>query len=133
VPSNGESVAALLGRDTRAKIELGQDWQGTTSPEREYDDPAEAAWMGVRRTTHPRGCLNEPVFLSQPLESFAFTRTYIKATRAREGDIGDKAFWGAARHAQASPAWRYDEIESNHMVSSNRPDEVARILEDIAR
>jgi pimeloyl-ACP methyl ester carboxylesterase len=132
VPSHGESVATLLGREARARIELGQDWQGTTGPARDYDDSAEAAWMDARRTTHPRGCFNEPIFLAQPLESFPFTRTYIKATRAPEGDLGDQVFWRAARHAQASPAWRYDEIETNHMVANNRPEELARILEEIA-
>ena len=28
----------------------------------------------------------------------------------------------------ASPAWRYREIATNHMIPSNRPDELARLL-----
>ena len=99
---------------------------------REYDSPAEAEWMDWRRTTHPQGCFTEPVFLSQPLESFPFTRTYIKATQAFEDDIEDEAFWRAARHAKDSLAWRYYEIATTHMVASNRPEELARILADIA-
>ena len=81
VPSNGETVWSHIGREARAKIELGQDWL-VTGPVRKYDSPAEAEWMGARRTTHPQGCFTEPVFLSQPLESFPFTRTYIEATQA---------------------------------------------------
>jgi pimeloyl-ACP methyl ester carboxylesterase len=131
VPSNGETVWSHLGREARAKIELGQDWL-LTGPVREYDSPAEAEWMGARRTTHPIGSLTEPVFLSQPLESFPFTRTYIKATQAPEGDIGNEAFWRAARHAKESLAWRYYEIATNHMVANNRPEELARLLADIA-
>ena len=131
VPSNGETVATHLGREGRTKIELGQDWL-VTGPVREYDNPAEAEWMGVRRTTHPQGSLTEPVFLSQPLESFPFTRTYIKATQAPENDIGNEAFWRAARHAMGSPAWQYYEIATNHMVANNRPEELARILAGIA-
>ena len=88
--------------------------------------------MGARRTTHPQGCFTEPVFLSQPLESFPFTRTYIKATQAPENDIGNEAFWRAARHAKGSPAWRYYEIATNHMVANNRPEELARILSAVA-
>jgi len=131
VPSNGETVMTHLGREARIKIELGQDWL-VPGPAREYDSPAEAEWMRARRTTHPKGTLTEPVFLSQPLETFPFTRTYIKATRAPENDIGNEAFWRAARHAKASPAWRYHEIASNHMIASNRPEELAQILTDIA-
>ena len=55
--------------------------------------------MGARRTTHPQGYFTEPLFLSQPVESFPFARTYIKAPQAPENDIGNEAFWRAARHA----------------------------------
>jgi pimeloyl-ACP methyl ester carboxylesterase len=132
VPSNGETVATHLGREGRTKIEFGQDWMGVTGPVREYDSPAEADWMGVRRTTRPQGTLTEPVFLSQPLESFPFTRTYIKATQGPENEISNEAFWRAARHAKGSSAWQYYEIATNHMVANNRPEELARILAGIA-
>ena len=89
-------------------------------PVGKYDTPAEAEWMGARRTTHPQGCFTGPVFLSQPPESFPFTRTYIKTTQAPENDIGNEAFWRAARHAKGSPAWRYYEIATNHMVSKQQ-------------
>ena len=58
---------------------LGRDWLVPPLP-REFDDPAEAAWVGVRRTPHPVGCFTEPVRLTRPLEDYSFTRTYIKAT-----------------------------------------------------
>ena len=127
VPKNGETVWSHLGRDARPQIALGQDW-AVNGPVREFDNPAEAAWMAARRTTHPQGCFTEPVYLSQPLESFPFSRTYIKATQAPENDIGNEAFWRAARHAKGSAAWRYHEIATNHMVANNRPEELARIL-----
>ncbi len=132
VPKNGESVWSHLGRDARPLIALGQDW-AVSGPVREFDNPAEAAWMAARRTTHPQGCFTEPVYLSQPLESFSFSRTYSKATQAPENDIGNDAFWRAARHAKDSPAWRYHEIATNHMVANNRPEELARILAAIAQ
>ena len=84
------------------------------------------------RALGAQGCFTEPIFLSQPLESFPFTRTYIKATQAPENDIGNEAFWRAARHAKGSPAWRYYEIATNHTVENNRPEELARILSAVA-
>lgn len=130
VPNNGETVWSHIGREARAKVELGQDWV-VTGAVREYDSAVEAEWMGARRTTQPQGCFTEPVFLSKPVEAFPFTRTYIKATQARENDIGNEAFWRAARHAKASTAWRYHEIATNHMVANNRPEELTRILANI--
>jgi hypothetical protein len=94
---------------------------------REFDNPAEAAWSGARRTPHPAGCFTEPVRLARPLEDYPFTRTYIKATgepRPRDGG----PFWAAADRALASPAWRYREIATNHMIASNRPGDLVRLL-----
>ena len=84
LPSHGDSASSLLrGAAPRQKIALGEDWQ-LNGPVREFDDPAEAQWMAARRTTHPKGCFSEPVFLAQPLEDYPFTRSYIKATAAPE-------------------------------------------------
>jgi pimeloyl-ACP methyl ester carboxylesterase len=131
VPKSGETLAGHVRGAGRERIALGQDWL-VTGPVREYDNPAEAQWMGARRTTHPAGCFVEPVYLAQPLESFQFSRTYIKATRSPATDLGDGAFWRAARHAQASPGWRYFEIDTNHMLANNRPEETARLLARVA-
>ena len=131
VPQSGETALSLTLGVERTKIELGEGWQ-VIGPAREYDDPVEAGWMTARRTTHPKGCFTEPVYLSQPLEAFAFTRTYIKATRWPETDPGNAAFWRAARHAQSSSAWRYFEVPTNHMVANNMPQETSRLLELVA-
>ena len=106
VPDSGDSVASLLGGESRPRIELGKDWLVSapragprptrppwgsrklgaalrflkSGPVREYDDPAEARWMGARRTAHPEACFTEPVHLAQDLESFPFTRTYLTSS-----------------------------------------------------
>lgn len=67
VPRSGESVFGHLRGESRSKIELGEDLL-VSGPAREYDDPAEAEWMTARRTTHPKGCFTEPVYISKPLE-----------------------------------------------------------------
>lgn len=131
VPENGESLVSHLRGEGRRKIELGQDWF-EIGPEREFDDPAQAEWMGARRTAHPRGCFTETVYLAQPLESYPFTRTYIKATQSPKSDRGNPAFLRAAHRAKSSLAWKYFEIDSNHMVCSNRPEETAKLLEAVA-
>jgi pimeloyl-ACP methyl ester carboxylesterase len=131
VPKNGESLASHVRGEGRQRIELGNDWL-VTGPVREFDSPVEAAWMGARRTAHPAACFSEPVYLGQPLESFPFTRTYIKATRSPETDPGNAAFWRAAKHAKSSPGWQYFEVDTNHMLANNRPEETARLLEQAA-
>ena len=127
VPANGESLSAHLGQAGRRPIAIGEEWL-LPAAAREFDDPAEGEWVKERRTPHPRACFTEPVYLAQPLESFSFTRTYIKATVSVANEPGAAAFWRAAKHAQASPAWRYFEIATNHMVSSNKPAETSELL-----
>ncbi len=132
VPKQGDTTGSLArGANGRPRIKLGEEWLAT-GPVRDFDDAAESEWMAARRTTQPAGCFSEPVHLAQPLEDYPFTRTYIKATSAPPEDIGNGAFWQAARHAQASPAWQYFEIATNHMVASNRPQELAAVLLQVA-
>ena len=66
--------------------------------------------------------------LSRPLEAFPFTRTYVKATADEPDAPGSGVFWAAADRARQSPAWRYREIATNHMIPSNRPDELVALL-----
>ena len=127
VPAHGESLSSHLGGPSRPAIEIGEEWL-VAAAVREFDDPAEGEWVKLRRTPHPRACFTEPVHLAKPLEAFPFTRTYIKATVSVAGEPGAAAFWRAAKHAEASPAWRYFEIATNHMVSSNKPAETAELL-----
>jgi pimeloyl-ACP methyl ester carboxylesterase len=129
VPTNGETVLAHIGRPGRAPAQLGEQWL-VPPPDRQFDDPEEGKWIAARRHSHPLGCFTEPVYLSQPLEQFAFDRTYIKATLDPKSDVGADALWRAADRARNSQAWRYAEIETTHMVASNRPNELTAILLD---
>jgi pimeloyl-ACP methyl ester carboxylesterase len=136
VPADGDSVdgtgdpGRASGGGGRAVIGLGRDW--LVPPQaREFDDPAEAAWSSARRTPQPAGCFTEPVRLTRPLEEYPFTRTYIKATGEPRPQDGEP-FWAAADRAKASPAWRYREIATSHMVPSNRPEELVRLLLELA-
>jgi pimeloyl-ACP methyl ester carboxylesterase len=127
VPSDGESVSSMNGGPARTPVNLGGEWLVPSAP-RQFDDPIEGQWVTARRTPHPGACFSEPVYLAKPLEEYAFTRTYIKATAKVEGEPAGEVFWRAARHAQSSASWRYFEIDTNHMVASNKPQELANLL-----
>jgi pimeloyl-ACP methyl ester carboxylesterase len=127
VPDDGETALGhTLGLEA-GPVQLNEDWL-VAPPDRTFDDPAEGAWMNARRTPHPSGCFTESVRLLRPLEDFSFTRTYIKATLDPPTDLGTDALWRAAERARTSPAWRYEELETTHMVASNRPAELVRLL-----
>lgn len=130
VPEDGQSVSSLVGQASR-RMDVGDPWL-VPPADREFDDAAEAAFMVPRRTPHPIGCFQEPVRLSRALETYPFTRTYVRATADRPDAPGTAVFDAAARRAQSSDAWRYREIATNHMVPSNRPDELASLLEELA-
>ncbi len=130
VPSDGETVQGLTGWSLDDMMGLGPRWLLPPTP-REYEDPDEGAWAIPRRVPHPIGCFTEAVRLNRPLEDHPFTRTYVQATgEPRAGGV--PAFWAAGDRAQASPAWQYHGIATNHMVPNNRPKELAQILLDLA-
>jgi len=130
VPGDGETVDDQTGMSGHGVIGFGLDWLVPPLP-REFDDPDEAAWANPRRTPHPARCFTEPVRLRRALEDYPFTRTYIKATGEPRPE-GGGPFWGAADRARRSPAWRYREIATNHMIPSNRPGDLARLLLELA-
>ena len=130
VPDSGETALGHILGMGRPEIELEGAW--TIPPvEREYDSEAEGEWMGARRSPHPTGCFTEPVFLAQPLEDFAFSRSYIKASKNPSSDLGADVLWRAAERAKASPSWAFHEIATTHMVASNRPEELSALLAEL--
>jgi dienelactone hydrolase len=91
---------------------------------REFDDPAVGAWSNPRRHAQPLRTLAEPVRVGTPVEQRALGRTYIRATADPSGTLFD----ASAAHARTSPAWRYHEIATTHMVPENRPAELVELL-----
>ena len=66
--------------------------------------------------------------LSRPLEEHDVGLTYIRATAEKPDAPGSDAFEAASQHALASPRWRHHGIATNHMVASNRPQELTELL-----
>jgi pimeloyl-ACP methyl ester carboxylesterase len=124
VPNDWETVNGAAS--PRLVTGPGGQWLVPPAP-REFDDPDEAAWATARRTPQPIGCFTEPVRLVRPLEEYPFTRTYIKAA-AEPRSLPTGPFWAAADRIRTSPAWRYREIATTHMVASNQPAELVSLL-----
>lgn len=130
VPNDGDCVFSLMGKPS-GTIGLGDVWLVPPAA-REFDDAQEAEFMNARRTPQPVGCFREPVRLAHPLESYPFRRTYIRATADRPDAPAAAAFDAAAARARSSDHWCYREIATNHMVASNRPEELAMLLHELA-
>lgn len=126
VPNDGESVMDRMGGGNGHKTELAETWLVPPRP-RQLEDADEQAWSEARRSLQPVGTFREAVRLEKPLEDFAFSRTYIKAS-ADPDEPRDSFFWDAAGRAKASDAWSYHEIPTHHLVAFTHPQEIATIL-----
>jgi pimeloyl-ACP methyl ester carboxylesterase len=126
VPVDGQSTLTLIDLATPPRT-VGMEWLVPPAP-RTFDDPDEAAFIDPRRVGQPLATFAEPARLSRPLEEHDVGLTYIRATAEAPDAPGSAAFDAAARHAAASPRWRYHEVTTNHMVASNRPRELTDLL-----
>jgi pimeloyl-ACP methyl ester carboxylesterase len=129
VPNSGQCLGDIAGH-APTSYAIGAPWL-VPPRARDIDDAAEAAWNDERRTPQPARCFSEPVRLHQPLESFAFGRTYIKALDDPRRTDGPNQFWDAAERTKSHPKWRYHEIDTNHMIPQNRPAELVALLLDL--
>lgn len=128
---SGDTVASLItGKNQRSPIAINEQWQ-LPAKERHFDSAEEGAFVSARRTPQPAATLTEPVYLAQPIEDYAFKRTYIRANVAEDDPVLG-ALSRCAMRALASPAWTYREIATTHMVASNKPQELAAMLLEIA-
>lgn len=127
VPNDGETAGDLL-RIVRpaTTIDPQGNWLLPPRP-RECATPEETIWANQRRSMQPLKTLTDRVTVDRPLTAWDFGLTYIKAT-ADAAEKPDSAFWQTARIAQQSADWQYHEIDCNHMVPSNKPDELVAIL-----
>ncbi|MDN5747829.1 MAG: alpha/beta hydrolase [Pseudonocardia sp.] len=128
VPDDGDSVESLTnGALGRTDTAIDAPWSVPASP-REFEDPAVAARSNPRRCAQPMGTLTERLRVSVPVEQRPLGRTYIRAT----ADPNGAAFDAPAARARSSPAWRYHEIATTHMIPENRPEELTGLLVALA-
>jgi pimeloyl-ACP methyl ester carboxylesterase len=129
---SGDSVFAQHGRPDRAPAQIGEPWLAPP-PQRHFDSAEEGAWIAARRTPQPIATLVEPVYVAQPVEDYPFTRTYIFASAKPSEEMVLTTLEKSAARARSSTAWCYFEIETSHMVASNRPVELTEILLSLLR
>nr|XP_061809731.1 uncharacterized protein LOC133600722 [Nerophis lumbriciformis] len=110
LPSDGQNALDVVGAPAQA-------WPHRRPP------PGQT----LAAPNQPTLTFTQRVSLATPLEDQPFTRTYIKASDD-PGEPADSAFWQIARDRDASPAWNYHEIATNHMVPMMRPRELVDIL-----
>ena len=130
LPGDGDSLDDLAGAGySIGAIGPGAEWL-VPPLARALHNPVEAAWFSKRRSPHPVGCFIEPVRLRKALEDYPFTRTYVKATEEPQPQPGVRPspFWRAAERAKSDPAWRYREIDTDHMIPINRPADLVQLL-----
>ena len=132
VPNNGETLMGLVNGLSRLPFALGQSWQLPITP-RVLDRQDDTDWIRARSSPQPLQCFTEPVYLAKPLDAFPFTRTYIKATRNPPDDVAEPVFAATGNRLKASPAWRYDEIATSHMVAINQPEALVKVLTEVSR
>jgi pimeloyl-ACP methyl ester carboxylesterase len=125
VPSDGQCAHDLV------PLPLPEDtWEVPPLP-RELATPEATAWSNARRMPMSIGTFTTPISLATPLEERGLPLAFIKAT-ADPNESPESAFWQAARHAEASPAWTYHEVATNHMVPSMEPEALTDILDALA-
>jgi pimeloyl-ACP methyl ester carboxylesterase len=130
VPADGQSLGDLAGHGPATRA-LGAPWLIPPRPG-VIDDPIESASNDVRRTPQPARTFDEAVRLHRPIEDYPFGRTYIKALDDPRRTDGPNQFWDVAERVRDHPAWRYHEIDTNHMIPQNRTAELVGILLDLA-
>jgi hypothetical protein len=131
VPQPGESLFDLLPPEvaarTRQSVEDGWLLPYPSRPDAPLfgvTDPNDAAWLRSKLVRHPLGTFSEGVDYTEPLESRAFTRTYIVARAAIIFSI-------FAERLRDNPAWRSLEIDTGHDIMVTEPEALSRHLLDL--
>ena len=129
VPRDGQSAFDLLSPGARERMETGAAATGGAIPPISMppDTPeADVAWTAPRR--HPQSIRT----FSQPLRltrgETTLPRNYIYCTRIAPGDV----FGQFTPRAKSEAGWRYFELDASHNPHITAPEELTRLLVDIA-
>ena len=131
VPDEGESEADLWTPEIRAAIEAdGSAGEGMRAPpppaQMGIDDPVLADWYLARVTPHPFATFTQPV-PTGTARSEAIPRAYISCTAGPLTSL----FGRFAEKARRS-GWEVRTIATGHEAELIAPDEVARLLLELA-
>ncbi len=141
IPANGRSVLEIFedygvqefSRRFREQIEHAEPaWllpiPASDGSELGDIDPKLVEWIQSRETPHPAGSFTTPVRLGN-LKAESIPRTYIACLRRPpEGLIHL-----ISEEVRADPSYRYREIDAVHDANLTAPEELARLLMEIAQ
>jgi pimeloyl-ACP methyl ester carboxylesterase len=119
VPTDGDSVWHLTNDYFRRWI-AGVDDTGDGVPPLPFFDP--------RATAHPVASMLQPIRLSGDLSQFR-RRDYVFATKWD----GESPFLRFFEHARDDPSWTTHALDGAHNLIRDNPDDLLRILLDVAR
>jgi pimeloyl-ACP methyl ester carboxylesterase len=134
VPVHGESFLQLLDANNRAAMEEatrsdGAGWR--VAPPAAPRDPAMQsqpaddlwAWFHPRLVPHPFKTLTQPLRLTRPPDE-ALPRAYILCAAGRNGAPLEPRM----ERIRANPAWRWREIDADHLAHVTAPETLAAAL-----
>jgi ribulose-5-phosphate 4-epimerase/fuculose-1-phosphate aldolase/pimeloyl-ACP methyl ester carboxylesterase len=120
LPRDGQSLRDLGGN----RGEESADWRVPPRPTSEQLD----AWTQARRGGHPRGCFEEKLSVSAPLESRPFSLTYIVAT----GRFDPSPFFDeTAERLRSDPRWTVREVGGGHSMMRTNPEGLFKVLQEL--
>jgi len=123
LPADGQSLHDLTGGSgQRAPAD---DWRVSGIQRVEGSGDPDEAWNQPRRGAQSRACFEEKVKLSAPLESRAFSLTYIVATgRQDPGGFFDRI----AEELRHNPRWTLRELHGGHLINRTNPGGLVDLL-----
>jgi pimeloyl-ACP methyl ester carboxylesterase len=126
LPGDGQSAVDVTGG--MLNQDQVEDGFVLRPPPQGLDEAERRRWV-----RQPLATFEEKLRISTPLEKQAFTRTFIFATRKpATAPMMQGEFAAAVARVRADPSWRFIELPCGHAVHWQMPDELARILLDLA-
>jgi pimeloyl-ACP methyl ester carboxylesterase len=132
VPESGQSLLSMEPADVRdrrleAVAAQGDGWLVPPNPSPPDTSPEDLAWITSRRRWQPLGCFTQPLTLKHA--HLPAPRTYIYCLRIRPEDT----FGKFARRFRSASGWQHIEINASHSPNVTAPEELVRILDQVAR
>jgi pimeloyl-ACP methyl ester carboxylesterase len=132
VPEDGQSLFDLLPASARASRQeaahtQGDGWLLPPNPTPADTSPDDVAWITPRRRWQPIATFTQPLVLKNAAAHLP--RAYVYCTRIAPDDT----FGQFARQFRADRAWKYFEIDASHSPNVTAPEEIARLLNQIAQ
>jgi pimeloyl-ACP methyl ester carboxylesterase len=131
VPENGKSLMDYVVPERGARFREEGERTGSVTPPPPslwgITRPADAAWLTRRESRHPFASMRQPVRLQNEVALARIPKAFIYCSSPATG-----SFDQFAAKVRNDPAWRFFELATGHDAMILVPDELARILLELA-